>query len=108
MKNLKLLLAIFVVAMSFAGCSVGSSIKPEQLTCEYAADPLIDIENPRFAWINANPAKRDGAAQSAYRIRVATSPDGFENPVWDTGVVESAESSFITYEGSPLKSRTSY
>ncbi len=108
MKNLKLLLAIFVVAMSFAGCSVGSSIKPEQLTCEYAADPLIDIENPRFAWINANPAKRNGAAQSAYRIRVATSPDGFENPVWDTGVVESAESSFITYEGSSLKSRTSY
>ena len=39
MKNLKLLLAIFVVAMSFAGCSVGSSIKPEQLTAIFAKKP---------------------------------------------------------------------
>lgn len=106
MKNLKLLLATIAVVALCASCD-RASIKPVDLTCEYAAAPLIDIQNPRLAWINSNVGG-NGAAQSAYRIRVALSPDGFETPVWDTGVVESSESAFITYEGSPLKSRTSY
>ena len=105
MKNLKRCLFAIVAIVSFAACN-RASIEPVQLTCEYSADALIDMQNPRLAWINSNAGDRNGAAQSAYRIRVATSPDGFENPVWDTGVVESAESAFITYQGEALKSRT--
>ena len=85
-----------------------STITPTQLTCEYDADPVIDIQNPRFTWVNQNTVQKQGAAQTAYRIRVATSPDDFSQAVWDTGKVHSSESAFITYKGQPLKSRTSY
>ncbi|MBQ5395646.1 MAG: alpha-L-rhamnosidase N-terminal domain-containing protein, partial [Alistipes sp.] len=85
-----------------------STITPTQLTCEYDTDPVIDIQNPRFTWVNQNTAQKQGAAQTAYRIRVATSPDDFSLTVWDTGKVHSSGSAFITYKGQPLKSRTSY
>ena len=114
MKNLKNLLAVVLLcAMALTSFQVEAkggkpSIQPADLTCEYQATPLLDIQNPRFAWINANPASRKGAAQTAYRIRVADSADGFDNPVWDSGKVESDDSAFITYQGPALKSRTSY
>ena len=85
-----------------------ASIAPVSLTCEYEQSPLLDIQNPRLAWVNRNKAERRGAAQTAYRIRVAQSADGFDSPLWDTGKVESANSAFITYDGPALKSRTSY
>ena len=104
-----LLVAIVAFTLSVAAAVDGTStITPAQLTCEYDADPVIDIQNPRLSWINENTAKTNGAAQTAYRIRVATSPDDFSAPVWDTGKVTSAESAFITYKGKPLESRTSY
>lgn len=104
-----LLVAIVAFTLSVAAAVDGTStITPAQLTCEYDADPVIDIQNPRLSWINENTAKTNGAAQTAYRIRVATSPDDFSAPVWDTGKVTSAESAFITYKGKPLASRTSY
>lgn len=114
MKNLKNLLAVVLLcAMALTSFQVEAkggkpSIQPADLTCEYQATPLLDIQNPRFAWINANPASRKGAAQTAYRIRVADSADGFDNPVWDSGKVKSDDSAFITYQGPALKSRTSY
>ena len=86
-----------------------SSIYPTHLTCEYGSDPLIDIEQPRLAWINSLETDRCGAAQSAYRIRVALAPDLLEtDPIWDSKRVESSESAFIPYGGAPLRSRTSY
>ncbi len=85
-----------------------SSIIPENLTCEYAVSPLIDVPQPRMAWVNANAGGRRGAAQTAYRIRVALSEDQMDAPLWDTGVVESAQSVFVSYEGPELMSRTDY
>lgn len=87
---------------------VAATINPVELKCEYEKSPLLERQNPRLQWINQNPKLRQGARQTAYRIRVATSPDGFDNPAWDTGKVLSSESAFIRYEGAPLKSRTSY
>ncbi len=107
MKRIFLLMvALFAFVLTAAADAV--SITPAKLTCEYDADPVIDIQNPRLSWINENSAQKQGAAQSAYRIRVATSPDDFSAPVWDTGKVRSAESAFITYKGKELQSRTSY
>ena len=95
-----LLVAIVALALSAAAAVDGTStITPAQLTCEYDADPVIDIQNPRLSWINQNTARLQGAAQTAYRIRVATSPDDFSQTVWDTGKVHSSESAFITYKG---------
>ena len=113
MTSLKRFLA-FVLLCAMAGGVVGvsaanrSTIFPKKLTCEYAESPLLDMQNPRLAWINENPKMVRGAAQTAYRIRVATSPDGFDKPYWDSGKVYSAESAFVHYAGPKLKSCTSY
>lgn len=85
-----------------------SSIKPDGLTCEYADAPVIDIQNPRLAWVNHNVKSTKGAAQTAYRIQVAESRDGFDKPTWDSGFVCSDESAFIEYEGGELKSKSTY
>lgn len=85
-----------------------SSIRAVDLRCEYAADPIIDIAAPRLSWINSNLSQARGVEQTAYRVRVATSPEGFDNPVWDSGKVLSKESAFVEYRGSKLLSRTSY
>ena len=85
-----------------------ATITPISLTCEYQQSPLLDIQHPRFAWVNKNKAQRRGAAQTAYRIRVAESADRLNTPLWDTGKINSNESAFITYSGPALKSRTSY
>ena len=112
MKNFKLfsLALIFVMSLSFlsAEAKTQSSIRAVDLRCEYAADPLIDIAAPRLSWINSNLSQVRGVEQTAYRVRVATSPEGFDNPVWDSGKVLSKESAFVEYRGSKLLSRTSY
>ena len=112
MKNFKLfsLALIFAMSLSFlsAEAKTQSSIRAVDLRCEYAADPLIDIAAPRLSWINSNLSQARGVEQTAYRVRVATSPDGFDNPVWDSGKVLSKESAFVEYRGSKLLSRTSY
>ena len=112
MKNFKLfsLVLIFVMSLSFlsAEAKTQSSIRAVDLRCEYAADPLIDIAAPRLSWINSNLSQARGVEQTAYRVRVATSPEGLDNPVWDSGKVLSKESAFVEYRGSKLLSRTSY
>ena len=112
MKNFKLfsLALIFAMSLSFlsAEAKTQSSIRAVDLRCEYATDPLIDIAAPRLSWINSNLSQARGVEQTAYRVRVATSPDGFDNPVWDSGKVLSKESAFVEYRGSKLLSRTSY
>ena len=85
-----------------------TSIEPEELTCEYAENPLIDIQNPRLSWINSNEKRVQGAAQTAYQIQVSYGSDDFKNLVWDSGKVNSDESAFIEYAGEQLKSQSSY
>ena len=100
----------FVSAIASAmllSCSQ-ASIEPTALTCEYAESPLIDIQNPRLTWVNANEDQIKGAAQSAYQIQVALGKADFKNLVWDSGKVNSDESAFIEYAGEQLSSRSSY
>lgn len=113
MNILKRALAVALLCVMAGGsvdaaAAAGSAITPSKLTCEYASNPLLDIQQPRLAWVNQNPTMMQGAAQTAYRVRVATSPDGFDKPYWDSGKVSSSESAFIKYTGPKLKSRTSY
>ena len=112
MKNFKIfsLALIFAMSLSFLSteAKTQSSIRAVDLRCEYAADPLIDIAAPRLSWINSNLSQARGVEQTAYRVRVATSPEGFDNPVWVSGKVLSKESAFVEYRGSKLLTRTSY
>ena len=75
------------------------------LRTEYLVDPLgIDETQPRLSWRLATD--RRGACQLAYRIRVASSPEGLDQPDrWDSGRVESDRSTHVPYAGSPLGSR---
>ena len=106
-RNFTLSLALVVCSATMLSCT-GAEISPVELTCEYAENPLIDIQTPRLSWINENVKDVQGAAQTAYQIRVSADTPDFSNPVWDSGKVSSDESAFIVYDGTPLQSRTSY
>lgn len=107
MRNILILLLGSVGLQSVISCAE-ASICPTELVCEYADDAVIDIQNPRLSWINDNVNGTNGAAQTAYQIRVASDHADFSSSVWDTGKVFSDESAFIVYEGAPLQSRTTY
>ena len=104
---MKKLFSLFVACVMCCVQLVAATISPVELKCEYESSPLLERQNPRLQWINSNPKLKQGARQSAYRIRVATAPS-FDNLVWDTGKVLSSQSAFVPYEGEPLRSRTSY
>lgn len=77
------------------------------LRCEYLVNPLgIDERSPRLSW-NIESTRR-GARQVAYRVRVASSIEKFvsgEGDIWDSGRVESDETTHIVYGGQSLRSR---
>ena len=107
MKLRNYIVAGLALLLTLPAVAAVATIAPSALQCEYESSPVLDIQNPRLSWVNLNPAKVQGAAQTAYRIRVSSTPD-FSALVWDTGKVASEESAFITYKGKPLQSRTSY
>jgi alpha-L-rhamnosidase len=78
-----------------------------RLRCEYLENPLaIDRPQPRLSWYLAGGGR--GARQSAYRILVASTPEGLEAgkaDLWDSGKVSGGDSLHIPYGGSPLSSR---
>jgi alpha-L-rhamnosidase len=77
------------------------------LTCEYRKNPLgIASASPRFSW--RLEADRRGVRQKAWRLVVAAADGNFDNPVWDSGAVESDESVLVEYAGPGLASRTKY
>ena len=96
-------LSIFIIAMLAATTACGAGIGPSRLTCEHSPEPLTENIAPRFSWVNEPADDRNGAGQSAYRIRVATSPDfSRRSLVWDSGRVESERSLYVVYGGPAL------
>ena len=84
-----------------------TDLRITNLRCEYLVAPLgIDEWAPRLSW--QLDSDRRGARQIAYRVRVAASPALLERGTadfWDSGRVESAETSHVVYAGRPLRSR---
>jgi alpha-L-rhamnosidase len=92
------------MAMLLLGATANEG-QPSGLEVEYSAEPLgIDEPAPRLAW--RVPAVR----QSAYRVRVATSPEALtaNQLVWDSGKVMSDANAQVPYAGPSLASRTRY
>ncbi len=59
---------------------------------------------PRFSW-KVNPLDRV-TEQTAYQIQVASSEDGLSTPdLWDSGKVQSSQTSWVKYDGEKLNSR---
>ncbi len=80
------------------------------LRTEYETQPLgIDTASPRLSWQLRGDER--GLAQSAYQLRVATTPSGLSGPdtlVWDSGKVSSSRTTHVPYGGPPVPARTRY
>ena len=73
------------------------------LTAELDRAPLgMDIACPRFGWRIESDEKN--VKQTSYHITIKTA----DETVWDSGIVETAETQWIEYAGAPLKARTEY
>jgi alpha-L-rhamnosidase len=100
---------IFLTLFTFLSSWISfGKITPTNLTCEYLQNPaVVDVKQPRLAWINIAEEGERGQSQTAWQIRVATSKTNLEKPdLWDSGKTESIESKRIKYAGKPLQSRT--
>ncbi len=86
----------------------GSGLRVAAPTVEYVQHPLgLDAQRPRLSWPLVS--EQVSVRQSAYQVRVATSPSGLTRPdVWDSGKVMSGESVLVPYGGPALKPRTRY
>ena len=87
------------------------SKRPEaKLLVEYDPSPVaLDIPNPRFTWIMDLDGR--GRRQAAYQILVASERkivDSDEGNMWNPGLVESDQSSQVSYGGLPLESNREY
>jgi len=83
----------------------GAGLEPYGLECEARRDPLgIDLERPRLGWKlkSGEPDQR----QTAYQILVAGSRDGLAAGAgdrWDSGRVNSGQTTWIPYGGAALQ-----
>jgi len=82
-------------------------LRVSNLRCEYLVAPLgLDERAPRLSW--TVESGRRGARQIAYRVRVAGTSEKLargEGDLWDSGRVESNQTTHISYAGKPLRSR---
>ncbi|MGB0257957.1 MAG: family 78 glycoside hydrolase catalytic domain, partial [Coraliomargarita sp.] len=77
------------------------------LRCEYLHNPLgIDVVQPRLSW--RLEAQERGQKQTAYRILVASSAEQLkqgQGDLWDTGKIQSSQTSQVAYSGKTLASQ---
>jgi len=107
MKRTNNFLGLITLLLLINGLSVSAFAKNEakQLICEYKINPLgIDIANPRLSWQLS--ASENNVMQSAYEIRVASSPEKLNSKqlVWSSGRVTSSQSVSVVYNGPALLS----
>jgi alpha-L-rhamnosidase len=88
------------------GTIASAKISPSKLTCEYLTDPsVVDVSQPRLAWINLAEKGERGQFQTAFQIRAATDQSKLENPdLWDSQKVDGDQSNRIIYTGKTLSS----
>lgn len=83
-----------------------SALTVEQLRTQHLNNPVgIDEASPTFSWILASEER--GVTQQSYRITVATDKN-MSNVVWDSGNIESEESTNVRAEGFTTQASTRY
>ena len=66
----------------------------------------MDVPHPRLAWVNIADSGERGQEQSAWQVRVASTPEQLDLPdLWDSGKTISENSNRIEYQGQTLYSR---
>lgn len=99
---------IFLLAF-VASCNATNQvakISPTQLTCEYLENPsVVDVLNPRLAWINMAEKGERGQFQTAWQVRVASEKENLaQADLWDSKKVSSDKSNRVKYAGKVLTS----
>lgn len=102
--------ALLGLALGMALFPASAQVLTDDLRAEYLTNPLhLDMAKPRLGWkVKAAEPEARNLSQTAYHILVASKPDLLEKDkgdLWDSGRVESAQSTLIPYNGSPLNSR---
>jgi hypothetical protein len=99
-RLLTLLLAACTALTGFASFQVAD------LRTELATNPLgIDVPAPRLGWKVASDER--GQKQTAWRVLVASRPEELaadRGDLWDSGRVDSDQTTFVSYAGKPLAS----
>ncbi len=97
---------LLLSCFTFSRAESAATVSPE---CEHLKNPLgLDVAAPRFSWRMNNT--KDGAAQTAYRIMVASDEQSLiegKADVWDSGKIAS-DVMLVVYQGKPLKSFGKY
>ncbi len=104
MKSLKLI-SLFLL---LSGTLLSQELALKELSCEHRKNPVgIDVKQPRFSWKISGQGF--GIIQTAYSIRVSTSPKfSGSGLIWQTGKVISDQSVLLEYKGPELKSEQRY
>ena len=76
-----------------------------ELKCDGKTNPVAVSSTPAFSWKTVPDSSDDAKFQKAYRIAVQ---DENGKIYWDSGIKDSDKSTFIKYQGSPLKSHEKY
>ncbi|MHB0955409.1 MAG: family 78 glycoside hydrolase catalytic domain [Pirellulaceae bacterium] len=108
-NKLPLLLAL-IGLWSTGTLPVSGEDAPVRVThprCEYLVDPIgIDQTRPRLSWEIESSLR--SVKQTAYRILVASKPELLaegKGDLWDSGKIESDETTNVVYAGRALESR---
>jgi alpha-L-rhamnosidase len=102
--------ALPILLASFALQVLGRPAAPVGLLVNGVSRPLvIERDAARFTWRSADGGR--GARQTAYQIRVASSPEGLaagKGDWWDSGKIDSDRSASVEYAGKPLPPATRF
>lgn len=105
-----LMILLFASCMQEESSDVSNDLAFHRLTCNTKVNPIaIESQNPLLSWIVK--AKGFNKYQSAYQIMVASSSDKLkegEADLWDSKQVNSAQSTFVKYEGNELMAMQRY
>jgi alpha-L-rhamnosidase len=86
------------------GSVTGTAEVPTGLTVNGATSPLMVTGRPEFSWLPQDSAGDE--AQTAYEITVRNGLTG--DAVWDSGQVQSSDSSYVAYGGPALTAGDEY
>ncbi len=100
-------IAIAALSLTAESRAMTDKIEASALRVEYLEQPdNIDTRTPRFSWVLTST--RRGAAQTAWQIRAATSPERLaagDADLWDSDKVIGQQTNQIAYAGRTLASR---
>jgi alpha-L-rhamnosidase len=107
------LIIIVIISSNLSKSNQKGTINPINLKCEYLVNPInIDVTNPNLSW-ELHPTNFDlrNLSQTSYRVLVATTKYLLQKNIgdlWDSGVIESSNSTHVIYRGKELNSRQIY